>query len=157
MVYLTFYDAHINVQVILFIYTLQRFSVLNSYINDTVMFVIMITMYGFYTFFNTKMMILNLVICVMMYKSIKGIKANVFCILTTFGQTVLLNVLPVVLGKMLFFEHIQDSVDEPTERQYCAVLLFASGNILVYIQQDPLTLSGPMSLSLSLSLSLKWG
>ena len=130
MIYYKSNDTLFNVQVILFIYTLQRFSVLNTYINDTVMFVIMITMYGFYTFFNTKMVILNLFICVMMYKDM-SIQPNLFCILTTIGQTVWFNVLPVVLGKMLFFEHIQDSVDEPTERQYCAVLLFASGKILV--------------------------
>lgn len=114
-------------QVALFLFALQRFSILNDLISGKLSFVLMVTVYALYSTLNIGFLALNFVTCVNLMRF--SISSFTTCLCFAVLRIVFFQVGNIVLTGLLLFKDLDDS----TGRQICAVSLFTSGIQSLYL------------------------
>ena len=108
-------------QIVLFVYTLQRFSFLKDRIDDSVMFTCMATVSTIYTLNNFMFFVLNLITCWRLFKH--STKSYGRCLFHSIVKMVTIQIGNSLLTAALLLVNME----EGTERQVASILLWISG------------------------------
>ena len=108
-------------QIVLFIYTLQRFSFLKDQIDDRIMFICMATVSMIYGLNNFMFFVLNLITCWRLFKH--STKSSLICFFHSIVKMVTIQIGNTILTAALLLV----KMEEGTERQVASILLWISG------------------------------